>query len=158
MNGRQDVNKRADIVESLLRLSTLQRFIARLCAPVSLVANRLRRLAKSAESDFGLGTQRRKKSAPVHIVAVGRSAELKPVYNLTVADAHLFYVEGVLSSNTDSEDHAPDEIRYACMSRPFVRQIEKKPTDKILGIGTHNQVTWNELIESQPTASRSGRI
>ncbi len=21
--------------------------------------------------------------------------------------------------NTDSEDHAPDEIRYACMSRPY---------------------------------------
>lgn len=60
--------------------------------------------------------------------------------------------------DTDSEDHAPDEIRYACMSRPFVRQAEVKPTDKILGIGTHNNVTWDELVENQPTASRSGRI
>lgn len=60
--------------------------------------------------------------------------------------------------DTDSEDHAPDEIRYACMSRPFVRQAEPKPTDKILGIGTHNQVTWDELIENQPQPQRSGRI
>jgi hypothetical protein len=61
--------------------------------------------------------------------------------------------------DTDSEDHGPDSTRYACMSRPFVRQAEPKPTDKILGIGTHNQVTWDELIENQPTASRgSGRI
>ena len=61
--------------------------------------------------------------------------------------------------DTNSEDHAGDSTRYACMSRPFVRQAEPKPTDKILGIGTHNQVTWDELIENQPTASRgSGRI
>jgi hypothetical protein len=26
---------------------------------------------------------------------------------------------------TDSEDHAADEWRYACMSRPYVRTIEK---------------------------------
>jgi hypothetical protein len=31
---------------------------------------------------------------------------------------------------TDSEDHAADEWRYACMSRPYVPTIEKpKPTD-----------------------------
>lgn len=60
--------------------------------------------------------------------------------------------------DTDSEDHAPDEIRYACMSRPFVRQAEPAPNNKILGIGTHNQVTWDELIENQPEPRRSGRI
>lgn len=30
--------------------------------------------------------------------------------------------------NTESEDHAPDMLRYACMSRPFVRQVEKPAT------------------------------
>jgi hypothetical protein len=31
---------------------------------------------------------------------------------------------------TDSEDHAADEWRYACMSRPYVPTIEKpKPKD-----------------------------
>jgi hypothetical protein len=29
--------------------------------------------------------------------------------------------------NTESEDHAADEWRYACMSRPFVPKIEKVP-------------------------------
>lgn len=60
--------------------------------------------------------------------------------------------------DTDSEDHAPDEIRYACMSRPFVRQAEPAPNNKILGIGTHNTVTWDELVENQPEAKRAGRI
>ena len=32
---------------------------------------------------------------------------------------------------TDSEDHAADEWRYACMSRPYVRTIEK-PLQKIV--------------------------
>jgi hypothetical protein len=32
--------------------------------------------------------------------------------------------------DTDSEDHCADEIRYACMSRPFVRDMERqKPCD-----------------------------
>jgi len=32
--------------------------------------------------------------------------------------------------DTDSEDHCADEIRYACMSRPFVRDMERrKPRD-----------------------------
>lgn len=52
--------------------------------------------------------------------------------------------------DTDSEDHAPDEIRYACMSRPYVRE---KPQDKpvrILGIGPHNQVTLEDMWNNQP--------
>ena len=63
--------------------------------------------------------------APVRIVAVGRSDAKTLVYNLTVDDAHLFYANGILSSNTDMEDHAADECRYACMSRPFVRDAVK---------------------------------
>lgn len=56
--------------------------------------------------------------------------------------------------DTEGEDHAPDEVRYACMSRPYVRQIEKRPEHKILSVGAGNQVTWNDLVESQPTRKR----
>lgn len=52
--------------------------------------------------------------------------------------------------DTDSEDHAPDEIRYACMSRPYVRQITQKPTVRLLGIGPHNQVTLEDMWATQP--------
>ncbi len=51
---------------------------------------------------------------------------------------------------TDSVDHAPDEIRYACMSRPYVRQLDKGPATRILGVGPHNQVTLNDLWDAQP--------
>ena len=29
--------------------------------------------------------------------------------------------------DTEGEDHAPDEIRYACMSRPYTRPQPRKP-------------------------------
>jgi hypothetical protein len=29
--------------------------------------------------------------------------------------------------DSDMEDHAPDSCRYACMSRPFVRELAPKP-------------------------------
>lgn len=41
--------------------------------------------------------------------------------NIVMDDRH---VEDV---NTDQEDHAYDDVRYGCMSRPWVRIIEKKP-------------------------------
>jgi hypothetical protein len=34
---------------------------------------------------------------------------------------------------TDSEDHAADETRYACMSRPFVPTIERRVLDEGCG-------------------------
>ena len=72
----------------------------------------------------------RSECGPVHISAVGHSVERTPVYNLTVDEAHLFYANGVLSSNTDGEDHAVDSCRYAMMSRPYVRDAERqKPRD-----------------------------
>lgn len=50
---------------------------------------------------------------------VGCSAR-KPVYNLTVAQAHLFYANGVLVTNTDADDHCYDAVRYMLSSRPPV--------------------------------------
>ena len=60
--------------------------------------------------------------------------------------------------DTDSEDHAPDEIRYACMSRPYVKEIPKKPQDKLLSIGPQNQVTLDDLYAVQSDRRKSDRV
>ena len=52
--------------------------------------------------------------------------------------------------DTESEDHAPDEIRYACMSRPYVKEIDKKPERRIISVGPTNQVTLDDLWDNQP--------
>lgn len=47
--------------------------------------------------------------------------------------------------DTDSEDHAADDVRYACMSRPWVKQDKseiKKNTDP-------GKVTLNEILKQQ---------
>lgn len=67
--------------------------------------------------------------------------------------------------DTESEDHAPDECRYACMSRPFVRHIEesRKPPP-ILGVGTYpngkpvNQVTLNHCWSDRERSQTRERI
>lgn len=55
--------------------------------------------------------------------------------------------------DTESEDHAPDEVRYACMSRPYVKDIEKKRAPRIISVGPTNEVTLDDLWESQPDKS-----
>lgn len=59
--------------------------------------------------------------------------------------------------DTESEDHAPDEIRYACMSRPYVKQITKRPQDKLLMVGPGNTVTLDDLWE-QTMPKRNQRV
>jgi intein/homing endonuclease len=53
--------------------------------------------------------QEKQKRAVIH---VGGSSENKQVYNLTVEQAHLYYANGILVTNTDAEDHCGDESRY----------------------------------------------
>jgi hypothetical protein len=48
---------------------------------------------------------------PVHIVAVG-NYEDAIVYRLTVEEAHLYYANGILVSNTQGEDHSYDALSY----------------------------------------------
>ena len=59
--------------------------------------------------------------------------------------------------DTESEDHAPDEIRYACMSRPYIKDVSKKVPGKLLMVGPGNQVSLDDLWE-QPEARRNGRV
>lgn len=47
-------------------------------------------------------------------------------------------------ANSDQEDHAPDEIRLACMSRPYIRD---NPTPQPVKFPIHR--TINEMIEAK---------
>jgi len=49
--------------------------------------------------------------------------------------------------DTESEDHAPDTLRYACMARPYVVEREKKPRNPMLRVGSGNEVTMEDLWE-----------
>jgi hypothetical protein len=60
--------------------------------------------------------------------------------------------------DTESEDHAPDDCRYACMSRPFVRQPslaeKRKP---LFAVGPSNEVRFRDLLTTDEWESRYGR-
>lgn len=60
--------------------------------------------------------------------------------------------------DSESEDHAPDEIRYACMSRPYVRAIPTGPETKIVSVGPLNQVSLQDLWDKQPSARKQERV
>jgi hypothetical protein len=60
--------------------------------------------------------------------------------------------------NTESEDHAGDDVRYACMSRPYIQIIDKPVEDKILSVGPDNQVTLDDIVQSQRKQSAHRRL
>jgi hypothetical protein len=106
---------RALIVESLLQPSTHARSHARkdagtssYLAPRSALFVVLSFLAKLIQP---------KRSRPV-VTRVGGHSESELVFNLTVEQAHLFYANGILVTNTDAEDHCGDECRYRCLMQP----------------------------------------
>lgn len=50
--------------------------------------------------------------------------------------------------DTTAEDHAADDWRYACMSRPWTRVLPTPPRTPMLGVGAHNEVTLDDLWET----------
>lgn len=56
--------------------------------------------------------------------------------------------------DTESEDHAGDEGRYACMSRPWIRPIERAETKPVLGI---MDMSWDQAV-TQHSRQRRGRL
>ena len=52
--------------------------------------------------------------------------------------------------NTTEEDHAADEIRYACMSRPFTRQMPEIDED------IWRKPTIEEMMSGLDNVSRPG--
>ena len=59
--------------------------------------------------------------------------------------------------NTDGEDHAADDWRYACMSRPWVRPVPVKKADSQIVIGSKSTLTMDEAWKSVKPARR-GRV
>lgn len=63
--------------------------------------------------------------------------------------------------DTDAEDHAADETRYACMSRPYIREIRKKEPVKELGFEAdgkgliRSNLTFSELMKRQERRRRA---
>jgi len=51
--------------------------------------------------------------------------------------------------DTTAEDHAADDWRYGCMSRPWVRPLPDRPDRRILEVGPGNQVTLEDLWDDQ---------
>lgn len=60
--------------------------------------------------------------------------------------------------DSSGDDHCSDELRYACMSRPFVRNIDTRQRPPMLGVGPHNEVTLDKLWEAQDTAPKRSRV
>jgi hypothetical protein len=67
--------------------------------------------------------------------------------------------------DTKGEDHAGDETRYACMSRPWVRVLDVKKPGRVLGglgpdsgLGMRGGVTLNDLWKDSERRKARGRI
>lgn len=54
--------------------------------------------------------------------------------------------------DTKSEDHAADTVRYACMSRPWVKPGDPVPTKKAVPGQYTSKTTFNELMEQRRRA------
>lgn len=59
--------------------------------------------------------------------------------------------------DTDGEDHAPDECRYACMSRPFIREAPKTETKPQIVIGGRSTMTMDQAWQYKARRD-TGRI
>jgi len=116
VNALPDENLRALIVESLLRQDTPANVTARVNAPSTGAPSKTGESVKCA----GSGSRgRRPRSDPrgLAVTAVAGCSEKRPVYNLTVRQAHLFYANGVLVTNTKGEDHAVQGFAYFLVLR-----------------------------------------
>jgi hypothetical protein len=48
--------------------------------------------------------------------------------------------------DTEGEDHAPDALRYACMSRPYILEDTKPPTQKEIIAEMIKPRTFNDVF------------
>lgn len=58
--------------------------------------------------------------------------------------------------DTEAEDHAADEWRYACMSRPYSRPKPEDKPNRVLSIGSPSTIRFNDL--KWGGEGKSGRI
>ena len=81
---------------------------------------------------------------------------MQKVYNLTVEEAHLYYANGFLVTNTKSDDHCCDSIRYGLMSRRTAKDVQKVKKVKTVQEATLNEL-W-EMHEEDLTKSGYSRV
>lgn len=119
LNEHPNADLRAPIVESLLRQSARATIIA---------------LGSAVEQEPWLATIGFARSAARHshgrkpatsqperaVISVVGSSEKKPVYNLTVEQAHLYYANGCLVTNTKADDHGYDALGYLLVTQPEI--------------------------------------
>jgi intein/homing endonuclease len=121
-------NLRAVIAESLLKQNIKHKNFAQQSVWKKCVSNIGRNLAQFAEKFFLTSLIPTKKSKPVVISVDGLYVE-REVFNLVVEQAHVFFANGILVSNTEAEDHCYDETKYELMHiKPVLKEV------KLLGV------------------------
>ena len=120
-------NKSVEIVKLLLRQNTLQKYFVK---SVEYLKGCIKPFVPNAIKNFYRRKMEQEQPRPVHIVAVG-NYEKERVYRLTIEEAHLYYANGVLVTNTDGEDHCYDRDRYYFMTRPAQSVRLEKPKSRI---------------------------
>ena len=136
-------NVRALIVANILKQNTPQKNTALYRARQH---QKNERYARSAGKNLSQKQPSTEKCRPV-VMSVDGPLEKKPVFYLTVRQAHLFYANGVLTANTDQADHIYDESCHIAMARPMslVEEpvIEKPRIDLVSQVAT---TEYNEII------------
>ena len=113
----QKGNYRAEVVASLLLQDThLRRTAQESVKPRLTRLGTLQISALFAASSLLERIARRNRQKLV-VQSVDGCSEKQSVYNLTVEDAHLYYANGVLCSNTEQEDHDYDALRYRATAK-----------------------------------------
>lgn len=98
-------NYRAIIVEDILRQNIKHKNIVQ--QNVGLKIDKVKNASFVEKEKRGI-------TRHVHIVAVGNSEDAI-VYKLNIKQAHLYYANGILTTNTECEDHQLDAERYIQM-------------------------------------------
>jgi hypothetical protein len=107
-------NFRALIAASLLEQDIIQRNIAQMNAWKKEAWRKEQKNVSYVENYSISKSTHTKKYKPV-VISVDGNSEEEIVFNLTVEQAHCYYANGVLVSNSDSEDHCADSLRLKCL-------------------------------------------
>jgi len=106
-------NLRVRIVKNLLKQTIQHKNVAAMNVQHNIFISLIQKYVKFAETLF-LGRKQNIEQRELAVISVVGCLEKKKVYNITVEQAHLFYANGLLVTNTDSEDHPYDMVRYRC--------------------------------------------
>ena len=137
-NEHQKDGSRASIVKSLLTQPTRQRDFVTTIA--EKIVRRLKSVLFAEKGKHG-------KTPLVHIIVAGNSGE-ETVYNLTVEDAHLYYANGFLVTNTNLEDHAVDSASFGLNNIKFVdvgiQEVPRGGESEIKGSLQEEVEAWDD--------------